>query len=207
VRKICYAAQLRILADSTPTWVPPFFDVDPPSHPLEGEDIQTTHWEDARHWMSIYADLLEFKRGVLDRVRRDVTKLPSPAREAAERDVEIIAIQMEGYQQRLDLWYRRVWDLHGLWLDREGRTIHYGSLTATMPAREFQLFEFLLDHPHRYLSVAQILSDAWARPDLFPEEVRTYVRRLRNRLAELDIPCDIINQPRRGYSLRFRQDE
>jgi DNA-binding response OmpR family regulator len=125
---------------------------------------------------------------------------------AAERDVEIIAIQMEGYQLRLDLWYRRVWDLHGLWLDREGRTIHYKSQTATMPAREFQLLEFLLDHPHRYFSVAQILSDAWARPDLFPEEVRTYVRRLRSRLAELDIPCDIVNRPRRGYSLRFRQD-
>ena len=91
------------------------------SDPLEGEDIQTTHWEDARHWMSIYSDLIQFKRGVLDRVRRDVVKLPPPAREAAERDVEIIEIQMVGYQQRLDLWYRRVWDLHGLWFDREAR--------------------------------------------------------------------------------------
>lgn len=182
-------------------------DVDPPDHPLEGEDIGTSHWEDARHWMSIYADLLDFKRGLLDRVRRDVTKLPSPARKAAERDLEIIAIQMGGYQQRLDLWYRRVWELHGLWLDRETRTVHYKSLTATMTAREFQLLEFLLDHPHRYFSVAQILNDAWAQPALFPEEVRTYVRRLRKRLVELDIPCDILNQPRRGYGLRFRQDE
>jgi DNA-binding response OmpR family regulator len=181
--------------------------MDPASHPLEGEDIQTTHWEDARHWMSIYADLLEFKRGLLDRIRRDLTKLRSPAREAAERDVEIISIQMDGYQQRLDLWYRRVWDLHGLWLDRPARAIHYKSLTATMTAREFQLLEFLLDHPHRYFTVAQILSDAWAQPDLFPEEVRNYIQRLRKRLAELDIPCDIVNQPRRGYCLKFRQDE
>jgi DNA-binding response OmpR family regulator len=180
--------------------------LNPPSHPLEGEDIETTNWEDARHWISIYADLLEFKRGLLDRVRRDVTKLPSLAREAGERDVEIIAMQMAGYHQRVDLWYRRVWDLHGLWLDREARTIHYKSLTATMSAREFQLLELLLDHPQRYFSVAQILSDAWAQPDLFPEEVRSYVRRLRRRLAELDIPCDIVNQPRRGYCLRFRQD-
>ena len=28
-----------------------------PSRPLEGEDLKTTRWEDARHWMSIYADL------------------------------------------------------------------------------------------------------------------------------------------------------
>jgi hypothetical protein len=34
-----------------------------PSRALEGEDLKTSHWEDARHWMSIYADLLEFKRG------------------------------------------------------------------------------------------------------------------------------------------------
>jgi len=32
-----------------------------PSRALEGEDLKTSHWEDARHWMSIYADLLEFK--------------------------------------------------------------------------------------------------------------------------------------------------
>ena len=37
------------------------------SRPLEGENLKTSHWEDARHWMSIYADLLEFKRGMLIR--------------------------------------------------------------------------------------------------------------------------------------------
>ena len=26
----------------------------PDRGPLEGEDIDTEHWEDARHWMSIY---------------------------------------------------------------------------------------------------------------------------------------------------------
>ena len=96
-----------------------------PSSPLDGENIETTHWEDARHWMSIYADLLEFKRGLLDRIRRDVTKLSPVARAAAGRDVRIIEMQMEGYQQRLELWYQRVWDLHGLWLDPKGRTIDY----------------------------------------------------------------------------------
>jgi len=32
---------------------------------LEGEDIGTGHWEHARQWMSIYADLLEFRRRIL----------------------------------------------------------------------------------------------------------------------------------------------
>lgn len=152
-------------------------------------------------------DLLQFKQGLLDRVRRDVANLPPPARAAAEKDVEIIAIQMAGYQQRLDLWYRRVWDLHGLWLDRETHTIHYKSLTATMTVREFQLLEFLLEHPHRYFSVEHILSEAWVGPDLFPEQVRSYVSRLRKLLVELDVPCDIVNRPRRGYCLKFRGDQ
>jgi len=149
------------------------------SRPLEGEHIGTTHWEDARHWMSIYADLIEFKRGILDRVRREITKLPPVAQRAAQADVKIIESQMDGYQERLDLWYRRVWDLHGLWLDPEGRAIRYQGREATLTVREFQLLQLLLDHPHRYFTVTQILGQAWAEPGLFPEEVRNYVRRVR----------------------------
>jgi hypothetical protein len=178
-----------------------------PPPPLEGENIESTHWEDARRWMSIYADLLEFKRGLLDRVRRDVSKLAPVARAAAEHDVEIIEIQMEGYLRRIELWYARLWDLHGLWLDPQTRTLRYGTESATLTEREFQLLKFLLDHPHRYFSVTQILNGAWAQPGLFPEELRTYVRRLRKVLAAMHIPCDIVNQPRRGYCLKFREDQ
>lgn len=181
--------------------------MDEGSQPLEGEDIETTRWEDARHWMSIYVDLLEFKRGILDRVRRDLTKLVPVAHRAAEVDLVIIESQMEGYQKRLDLWYRRVWDLNGLWLDPEGRMIHYQSAEATLSVREFQLLQFLLDHPHRYFTVTQILGQAWAEPALFPEEVRNYVQRVRKVLAALKIPCDLINRPGHGYSLEFREDK
>jgi DNA-binding response OmpR family regulator len=179
--------------------------MDQGSRPLEGEDIETTHWEDARHWMSIYADLIEFKRGILDRVRRDLTKLPPIARMAAQADVRIIESQMEGYHVRLELWYRRVWDLGGLWLDPEGRMIRYKGGEATLSVREFQLLQFLLDHPHRYFTVTQILGQAWAEPGLFPEEVRNYVQRVRKVLAALEIPCDLINRPGHGYSLEFSE--
>ena len=178
-----------------------------PSRPLEGERLETTHWEDARHWMSIYADLLEFKRRILDQVRRDITKLAPIAQRAAEADVKIIEGQREGYQKRLELWYQRVWDLHGLLLDPEGRMIRYKGTEATLTSREFQLLQFLLDHPHRYFGVSQILGEAWAEPDLSPEEVRNYVRRIRTILAKLDIPCDVVNKPGRGYSLVFRADK
>jgi DNA-binding response OmpR family regulator len=174
------------------------------SRPLEGEDIGTTHWEDARHWISIYVDLLEFKRGILDRIRRDLAKLPPVAQGAVETDVEIIESQMEGYQRRVELWSQRVRELHGLWLDPETRVVRYKNGESALTMREFQLLRFLLDHPHRFFTVSQILGEAWTEPGLFPEEVRNYVRRVRQALAALGIPCDIVNRPGRGYALEFR---
>jgi DNA-binding response OmpR family regulator len=173
------------------------------SRPLEGEDLRTTHWEDARHWMSIYADLLEFKRGLLERVRRDLANLQPAAQKAASVDLEIIEQQMQGYQGRLDLWYRRIWDLQGLWLDPAGRMIRHKGNDVALTKREFQLLQFLLSHPHRYFTTTQILGQAWADPALFPEEVRNYIRRLRKILVDLAVPVDIVNKPGRGYSLVF----
>jgi DNA-binding response OmpR family regulator len=156
--------------------------------------------------MSIYADLLEFKRGILARVRKDVASLQPPARRAATTDVEIIESQMQGYQVRLDLWYQRLWDLQGLWLDPAGRMVRHQGHELALTNREFQLLQFLLSHPHRYFTTTQILGQAWADPALFPEEVRNYVRRLRKILVDLEIPVDLVNKPGRGYSLVFRSE-
>jgi len=82
--------------------------MDEASRPLTGEEIGTIRWEDARQWMSIYADLLEFRRGILDRVRRDLSKLDPVVQMAAEADLKIIESQMEAYQTRFKLWSRRV---------------------------------------------------------------------------------------------------
>jgi DNA-binding response OmpR family regulator len=156
--------------------------------------------------MSIYADLLEFKRGILSRVERDLANLKPPAKQAASEDLQIIESQMHGYQERLDLWYRRIWELQGLWLDPEGRLVRHKGREVTLTKREFQLLQFLLDHPQRYFTTSQILGQAWADPALFPEEVRNYVRRLRKILIDLDIPVDLLNKPGKGYSLVIRTD-
>src|ERR1039457_4475919 len=94
---------------------------EPAQRPLEGEDIETEHCEDARHWMSIYDDLIRFKLGLLERVTRELPKLHPVAQNAAKVDVTFIENQMAGYHARLDLWYQRVWQLHGLWLDQIGK--------------------------------------------------------------------------------------
>jgi len=111
---------------------------------------------------------------------------------------------MQGYEARLDLWYHRIWDLQGLWLDPAGRMIRHKGHDVTLTKREFQLLQFLLSHPHRYFTTTKILGQAWADPALFPEEVRNYIRRLRKILVDLAIPVDIVNKPGRGYSLVFR---
>jgi hypothetical protein len=177
------------------------------SGPLDGEDIATSHWEDARHWMSIYGDLIEFKLGILDRIERDLKKLPPAARPPAEADLQMIESQMYGYQRRLALWHRRLAELHGLSLDPDGLTISYKGEKATLTMREFQLFKFLLDHPYRFFTVTQILSEAWAQPNHFPEQVRSYVWRLRRVFVAVQLPCDIVNRPARGYSLEFRAEK
>jgi DNA-binding response OmpR family regulator len=177
------------------------------SDALAGEDLQTTHWEDARHWIGVYADLIRFKVGLLERVRRELPKLQAVAQEAAAADLAIIEGQMRGYQGRLDLWYHRLWELHGLELDAEAQVIRHRGREGHLTRREFQLVQFLLDHPHRFFTVNQLLTRAWADPALFPEEVRNYVRRIRKILAELDIPGELVNRPSRGYSLVFRPDD
>jgi DNA-binding response OmpR family regulator len=82
--------------------------------------------------------------------------------------------------------------------------IRYKGREAALTIREFQLLQFLLDHPYRFFSVAEILDQAWSEPALFPEEVRNYVRRVRKVVAALQIPCDVVNRPGRGYALEFR---
>ena len=176
----------------------------PTSVPLEGEDLETEHWEDARHWMSIYDDLIRFKLGLLERVKRELPKLHPVAQAAAKVDVNFIETQMAGYYDRLDLWYQRVWKLQGLWLDPDGQVVRHKGKEAVLTNREFELLQFLLDHPHRYYTSSQITEYAWSDSALFPEQVRNYVSRVRKILTRLEIPCDLVNRPGRGYSLTFR---
>ena len=173
---------------------------------LRGEDLTTTHSADARHWISIYADLLDFKRGLLGRVHRELPKLPKEAQEAASGDIALIELQMHGYEARLQLWYRRVWELQGLWIDPRTNVISHQGKEVALTKRESELLQLLLDHPHRFFTSQQIASAAWSDSRLSPEEARNYVKRLRKALADLDVPVDLVNKPGRGYSLVFRPD-
>jgi DNA-binding response OmpR family regulator len=178
----------------------------PTSNPLAGEDLTTTHWEDARHWLSIYADLLNFKRGILARIRRDMTKLSPIAQAAVSVDLRLVESQMASYEKRHALWTKRSKELRGLFVEPGDRTVRHGHRSIALTNREFQLMQLLLDHPHRYFTTSQILGQAWSEPALSPEEVRNYIQRLRKILANLGAPAELTNKPGRGYSLEFRPD-
>ena len=173
------------------------------SKPLEGEEISSERWEDARHWISIYSDLVKFKLGLLDRVEHELPKLALIAQKAASEDVTIIRHQLDGYYVRLQLWFERLWKLQGLWLDPVGRTMQYQGNEVKLTEREFELLDFLIAHPNRYFSASQIMTYAWSDSALYPEEVRNYILRLRRILKIFSLPCYIANKPGKGYALTF----
>ena len=130
-----------------------------------------------------------------------------PCSHAAIGDVDAREVRRSGYYDRLDLWYQWVWKLQGLWLDPDGRLLRHKGNEAVLTNREFELLQFLLDHPHRFYTPSQIMGFAWSDSSLFPEEVRNYVSRVRKILVRLEILCDLVNRPGRGYSLTFRNKD
>jgi len=154
--------------------------------------------------MSIYADLLEFKRGLLDRVERDVANLPPVAQKAAMVDLRIIDDQMQGYQRRLDLWYKRIWDLQGLWLDPTGRMIRHKGQSVSLTKREWQLLSFFLTNPNQFFSAEDVALPAWG-PEASIEQFRTYVTRLRHKLLPFRGVCEVVNEKGKGYRLVVQQ--
>jgi DNA-binding response OmpR family regulator len=171
---------------------------------LEGEDPDTQFAQDARHWVSIYRELIAFKTGVVARVQAQVRKLPAPSRaEATAADLAIIEGQLERYRRRLEFWYEKQWALEGLLIDQATRTIVYRDRYVMLTRREYQLFMTLVSRPSIHTRSTQLLVEAWHDSGLPEETLRTYIVRLRLKLAELGLPVRIDNKPRQGYAVVF----
>lgn len=63
---------------------------------------------------------------------------------------------------------------------------------------------FLLDHPHRFFMADLITCPAGDDLGLSYEQVRKHVLRVRNVLAELEVPRDLVYGRRQGHSLILR---
>jgi len=160
---------------------------------LPGEVPETRDREDARQWVSIYRELVTFSERTLTRLRNG----------GSDADERVIETHLRRLRSRLEFWERRLWDLAGLDLDVRRRVLSYAGQRLTLTRREAELLAFLARRPGQFYSASQLVSLAWAAPELSAEQLRTYVVRLRRHLATSGVPARLVSEPRRGYGLVF----
>lgn len=160
--------------------------------------------QDARHGIGVYRQMIAFKVVLLGRIRAQLRRLPpAGGQDVIDNDLSVIELQLNRYKRRIEFWYGRQWEIEGLSIDEMTRVIAYRDRSIHLTRREFQLFARLADRSPGYISAEQLLSEAWHDPGLPQETVRTYVVRLRRKLAELSAPVQVTNRSRQGYSLVF----
>jgi Transcriptional regulatory protein, C terminal len=162
-------------------------------HLLPGEVPETRDLEDVRQWVSIYRELVSFSERTLSRLRSG----------GADADELVMQMHLRRLRSRLEFWERRLWELAGLDLDVRRRVLSYAGRRVTLTRREAELLAFLARRPGQFYLAAQLVNLAWAAPELSPEQLRTYVVRLRRHLAATGVPARIVSEPRRGYGLVF----
>lgn len=173
---------------------------------LEGEDPDTVFASDVRHWIAVYREMIGFNEDLLGRLEDQVQRLPKAARDGAVgNDVSVIAGQLERYRRRLGYWYERQWELEGLEIDYDERTVAYRDQAIAFTKREFQLFVLLVSRSPNFISPSRLLVEAWHDGQLPEETLRTYIARVRAKLASLGASVVIKNQPRRGYAIVFSE--
>jgi hypothetical protein len=74
---------------------------------MPGEDPETIRPRDAAHWIGIYAEMIGFKRQVLERVVVGLDGVSREARTELSEDVDLIEAQMHRYERRLQFWSAR----------------------------------------------------------------------------------------------------
>jgi hypothetical protein len=171
---------------------------------IEGSDADGAGVEDASRLVKIYSELVLFKRQVLSRAEKCVSGVPK-SRKRAENDAAILQLKGElvALQMRLEFWQDRVRRIVGLDYDADGRRVRFGERSVRLSRRESQLIAALISQNGRSLPPRELLWRAWGGNHLAEAQVRTYIAQLRKKLAGLEMPAALVNEPGLGYSLRF----
>ena len=179
-----------------------------PDRLLEGEDPATIYRQDARHWIAVYRQMISFKDELLRRMRAQAGTLPAAGRrDVMENDVAIIEKQLTRYQRRIEFWFARQWELEGLSIDEGERTIAYRDRSIHLTRREYQLFSTLADGSPAFTSAGKLLAEAWHNTRLPEETVRTYIVRLRRKLAALGGAIRWFSKTKRARTVSARRPE
>ena len=91
-------------------------------------------------------------------------------------------------------------ELGGLVFDATHRTVKSTTVAASLTKREWQLLSFFLANPNQLFAAEDVALPAWG-PDSSVEQFRTYVTRLRQKLAPFKNVCELINEKGKGYRL------
>jgi DNA-binding response OmpR family regulator len=175
-----------------------------PPRLIQGEDPETQHALDARHWLNIYAELVAFHEDLLQRFRAGSAQLDAAGRERLKaRELAPLRAEIARLRGRLHFWQNRCLELAGLELDPTAHVLRYGNAEVRLTGREMQVLDVLLRNPGKRFRAEALISLAWHESRLAPEQLRTYVVRIRRKLADGRIPAQLANHPRQGYSLVF----
>jgi DNA-binding response OmpR family regulator len=155
---------------------------------LPGEDLTTSVLPEVAGWISIYEEMASVLRSVISRADG------SPQTQELTR-------QLAEIESRLAAWRDRHAELAGVVIDRRNHLLTYAGKSLRLTRREADLLDFLLRHPRRPFTSKQLATLAWQNSRLSEAQVRTYIMRLRSRLAEVGLEQVITVVRNRGYGI------
>ena len=85
-------------------------------------------------------------------------------------------------------------DLGGIRVDTDSRRVFCGDTEINLTAKEFDLFELLMNHPNKIYSRDKLLNDVWGHD--YPGDARTvdvHIRRLREKIEKNPSEPDYIH--------------
>jgi DNA-binding response OmpR family regulator len=167
---------------------------------MPGEELAAPSPTEVALWMALYERLVLLTAAQLnDASAAAATDERSNSR--TQSGIAAIRRRLARQEQRLVHWQQQHWELSGLWIDDETRTLSYCGEQRRLTRREHQLLKYLVEVPDQFVSAERLAKVAW--PDAFvtPDCLYNYVRRLRLMLAQMAIPCQIQNKPGVGYAV------
>jgi DNA-binding response OmpR family regulator len=92
-------------------------------------------------------------------------------------------------------------EIKGIVFDAGARTLQLDGEHVSFTSQEWDLLAVFLSHPNRFLAAREIIRLGWHAGVHEVEQLRTYVRRLRQKLEPLDVPLRLVSHHNRGYCL------
>jgi DNA-binding response OmpR family regulator len=94
-------------------------------------------------------------------------------------------------------------EISGLVFDSPQRALLNRTLTIRFTKREWELLVALLNRVNQFVDTREMLMRGWGE-DSSPEQLRTYIGRIRQKLSPLEPHCQLLSERGLGYCLSLR---